>query len=151
MSYSLSQNGFDFLKEMEGIVLHPYRDKAGVPTIGIGTTFYEDGSPVTMDDDPITLDRAFQLVQYYFDKIISPTLEDRVTVDLNQNQVDALCSFIYNEGKGGFVGSHLLQAINNDSGEDAIRAEFGKWIYVNHQVDDWQVKRRKKEADLYFS
>ena len=151
MSYTVSQAGLELRKEMEGVILHPYKDSTGKPTIGIGSTFYEDGSPVTMDDDPITLDRAYQLLQYFDSKFILPTLENNVTVDLNQNQVDALADFIYNEGKGAFLGSHLLEAINSGAGEDVVRAEFAKWVYVDHEVSDWQVKRRKRESDLYFS
>ena len=46
------------------VVHHPYIPTAGdVPTIGHGSTRYEDGTPVTMADPPITRERAQQLAR----------------------------------------------------------------------------------------
>ena len=53
-----SQEGIDFLMNEEGCVLHPYKDQVGISTIGIGNTYYEDGTRVKMTDAPITKDRA---------------------------------------------------------------------------------------------
>ena len=57
----LSDNGFNLLGELEGIVLRPYKDSVGIPTIGIGSTYYEDGTKVKMNDKYITKERANQL------------------------------------------------------------------------------------------
>ena len=44
------------------VVHHPYIPTAGdVPTIGHGSTRYEDGTPVRLSDAPITRERAQQL------------------------------------------------------------------------------------------
>lgn len=46
----------------EGLRLAPHIPTAGdVPTIGIGSTQYEDGTPVKLSDPPITRQRAEQL------------------------------------------------------------------------------------------
>lgn len=46
----------------EGMNLAPHiPTKGDVPTIGAGSTQYEDGTPVTMSDPPITRHRAEQL------------------------------------------------------------------------------------------
>ena len=49
----------------DGIVVHhPYIPTAGdVPTIGNGSTRYEDGTPVRLTDTPITRQRAEQLAR----------------------------------------------------------------------------------------
>ena len=39
----ISPNGINFLIKEEGIILKPYRDSVGIPTIGIGCTYYENG------------------------------------------------------------------------------------------------------------
>jgi len=38
----ISDNGLKFLMNNEGVRLKPYLDTKGIPTIGVGNTFYED-------------------------------------------------------------------------------------------------------------
>ena len=38
-----SEEGIELIKSFEGLVLKPYKCSAGVPTIGYGNTFYENG------------------------------------------------------------------------------------------------------------
>lgn len=151
MSYQFSRNGAIFLEQWEGFVDHVYQHTGDVPTIGIGTTFYPGGRKVKFGDPNITHDEALADAQWYMNTLVIPVITGHVHVPLTQNQVDALCSFIYNEGTGGFQGSHLLTAINAKAGQAAITSEFGKWVYVNHKVNDWQIKRRAAEAKLFFS
>jgi GH24 family phage-related lysozyme (muramidase) len=149
--YIVSSNGVNLIKNEEGCVLHPYQDKAGIWTIGIGSTFYENGLSVKQYDSIITVERAEQLLIHFINTIVIPIINNHVRVLLNQNQVDSLSDFIYNLGSGAFIGSHLLVAINSNAGQDAISTEFKKWIYVNHQIDNWQIQRREKEINLFFS
>jgi GH24 family phage-related lysozyme (muramidase) len=58
-----STNCYSFIQREEGEVLHPYRDQRGKPTIGIGCTMYEDGTPVKMSDPAITHERALRLLR----------------------------------------------------------------------------------------
>jgi len=72
---SLSAAGFAAWQTDEGrgptsvrddgvVVLHPYVPTAGdVPTIGHGSTRYEDGTAVRLTDTPITRQRAEQLAR----------------------------------------------------------------------------------------
>jgi lysozyme len=55
---SVSPKGLKFIAKEEGCVLKPYKCSAGVPTIGIGSTYYENGERVKMTDSPITEARA---------------------------------------------------------------------------------------------
>lgn len=151
MSYQFSRNGAIFLEGQEGFVDHVYQHAGDVPTIGIGTTFYPGGRKVKFGDPNITHDEALTDAQWYMNILVIPILQAYVKVPLNQNQVDSLCSFTYNEGSGSFIGSHLLVAINSKASPAEITAEFNKWVYVNHQVSDWQVKRRAAEAKLFLS
>ena len=60
----ISQEAVDLIKHFEGLRLTPYLCSAGVPTIGYGSTFYEDGRKVSLQDPPITKERAEELLQF---------------------------------------------------------------------------------------
>ena len=45
-------------RRFEGLYLRPYLCPAGVPTIGYGSTVYENGMAVQLTDPPITRERA---------------------------------------------------------------------------------------------
>ena len=60
--YNQNNRLTNFLKEKEGFRPEPYLDQAGLPTIGYGTRFYEDGTEVTMDDPAIDETRATNLM-----------------------------------------------------------------------------------------
>lgn len=49
-------------RRFEGCYLRPYLCPAGVPTIGYGATYYEDGRRVTLADPPISKARAEALL-----------------------------------------------------------------------------------------
>ena len=87
----LSDYGIKFLMSNEGVILHPYLDTKGIPTIGVGNTFYEDGSKVKMTDPPITKERAMELFKYIL-KNYELAVYSNTRDDINQNQFDALVS-----------------------------------------------------------
>ena len=78
--------GIKLIHSFETCVLKPYRCPAGIPTIGWGNTFYEDGTKVTMKDPPITQERADKLFEHIlkdFEKYVDSYCIDTV----NQNQI----------------------------------------------------------------
>lgn len=82
-------------------------DPVGYPTIGWGSRYDLDGKEVTMKTKPITLGecdlllaRDVQAIGNYLNKY-----------DLTQNQFDALTSFCYNIGLGGYQKSSLARAV----------------------------------------
>jgi lysozyme len=80
--------------------------------------------------------------------------EDAVNAALpgiNQNQFDALVSFVFNVGAGAFASSTLLRKAKVNANDPAIRAEFAKWKNAKGKVLPGLVKRRAAEADLYFT
>lgn len=74
-----------------------------------------------------------------------------VTVEINQNQFDALTSFAYNCGIGALQGSTLLRKLNAGDYEGAA-AEFGKWVNSNGVKNvPGLVRRRREESALFLS
>ena len=57
----LDKKGLDLIAEFEGLSLKPYLCSAKVPTIGYGSTFYENGTKVKLTDAPITKQRADEI------------------------------------------------------------------------------------------
>ena len=104
----ISENGLKLIKKFEGLSLKPYLCSAGVPTIGWGNTFYENMKKVTLQDEPITEERANSLFNFLVTTNYVNVVNRLVIVDINQNQFDALVSFVYNLGSGNFEKSTLL-------------------------------------------
>lgn len=143
----VSNNFFDLLIEFEGFIKCPYKDAVGIPTIGIGTTIYPDGSKVKMTDSCVTIEKA----KYYVSEHIQ-YIEAFLTANLKleQNQFDSLVSFIYNVGLGAFEKSTLFKKAKKDHNDPTIAAEFAKWNKAGGKVLRGLTTRRKKESDLYF-
>ena len=141
--------GLNLIKIHEGLRLGPYPD-VNKFAIGFGNNFYEDGTPVTLDDAPIDTNRADSLLKNTVTSF-ETTVNDNVSSDIIQTQFDSLVSFTYNVGSGAFRSSTLLKKVNNDPNDPDIRREFMKWTKSNGESLSALERRRSDEADLYFS
>lgn len=145
----ISNNGLDLIKQFEGFSSAPYLCPAGIPTIGYGSTYYEDGTKVTLKDKPITEQRATELLEFIANKTFSENINKVVKVPLNKNQFDALVSFSYNIGNKNFNWSTLLKKLNLSDYEGAS-LEFGRWNQANGKILNGLVLRRQKEKELFL-
>lgn len=138
------------IREFEGFRAKPYLCPAGVPTIGLGSTRYEDGRPVTLKDAPIDEARAAAIVMATLAKEYEPAVARYVQVPLNQRQFDALVDFAYNAGAQNLRTSTLLKKLN--AGDYAgAGAEFGKWVMAGGKALPGLVRRREAERKLFLS
>lgn len=144
----VSKKGLDFIGKEEGLRLKPYLCSAKVPTIGYGSTYYEDGTKVKMTDPAITKERAEQLflntLKHYEMCIYTSTRDD-----INQNQFDALVSICYNIGTHAFKKSTLLKRVNKNPNGADIEGAFLMW--KNAGGKPILLERRKREYKLYKS
>ena len=88
----IDQKGIDLITKWEGLRLKPDLCSANVPTIGYGSTFYENGKRVKITDDPITKERAEQLFKrtlISYENTVNTMLG---TKTITQNQYNALVS-----------------------------------------------------------
>ena len=145
-----SDNGIRLIQEFEGLRLTSYLCSAGVPTIGYGATFYQDGSKVKLGQT-ITRDQANQLLKDHLKEFEGAVIGLLNKTKVNQNQFDALVSFTFNLGAGNLAKSQLLRFIKANPNDPKIAAEFAKWNRAGGEVSRGLVRRRKKEAELYFT
>lgn len=132
----------------EGFRASPYKCPAGIPTIGFGSTRYEDGTAVSMSDKPITVERAREIMLATLNKEYVPAVRRYVTVPLTQGQFDALVDFAYNAGAKNLQTSTLLKKLNARDYAGAA-AEFAKWVHGGGKVLPGLVKRREAERKLF--
>lgn len=144
-----SQKCFDLIKSFEGLRLKAYKDAVGIPTIGYGTTRYDNGEAVKIGQE-ITEDKANELLTYQVFNFASG-VNNLVKSTVNQNQFDSLVSFSYNVGLGALKKSTLLKKVNINPTDPTIFDEFLKWNKGGGMVLPGLTSRRKKEATLYFS
>jgi len=164
-----SSNLPKLVERMEGLKLKAYKCPAGIWTIGMGSTFYEDGSRIK-EGDTITKERAYTLLTHAL-KGYEQFVDNNTRDDINQNQFDALVDFAYNCGNQALKGSSLLKKVNLNPKDISIRSSFEAWVYggdgSHNGVDDDRdglvdepnekkrlkglENRRTAEANLYFS
>jgi lysozyme len=141
-NFTYSATGLSLTEGFEGCKLTAYRDQVGVLTIGYGHT----GADVT-PDLTITEDQAQQLLAQDVSGA-SDCVNRVVTVEVNQNQFDALVDFVFNLGAGAFTGSTLLRDINAGDFASAA-AQLLKWDHAGGVVVPGLLRRRQAEADLF--
>lgn len=145
----VTQKGIQLIKSFEGCLLNAYQDSVGIWTIGYGATYYPNGTKVKIGDK-ISQQRANELLEYHinlFAKKVLPLL----SVDLTENEFSALVSFAFNLGVGALSKSTLLKKVNSNPNDLTIKDEFLRWNKAGGKVLSGLTRRRKAEAELYFT
>lgn len=129
-----------FVKKEEGLILHPYRDPVGLPTIGYGHRID------SMDRPPLTPAGAEALLLADLkgkrDALlgISPSLKVATP-----RRVAALIDFCFNLGEGAYQRSLLRKCV--DGAEWALAAvQMRRWVYAGGKVFQPLVERRAVTA-----
>ena len=135
-------------KEFEGFRARSYICPAGVPTIGFGSTRYEDGRKVTLDDPPITRERAEELLRWQLEREFLPSvLRLCPSLIAHPQALNATIDFAYNLGSGRLQTSTLRRRINQGDWEGA-KEQLMRWVRGGGRVLPGLVRRRKAEAAL---
>ena len=137
------QRGINLIKQHEGLRLEAYRCPAGVFTIGYGHT------AGVRRGDVIDAQRAEQLLAEDLGE--SEAVVNRECPGLSQNRFDALVSFVFNVETGNFLKSTLLKCVKANPENVNIRYEFSRWTRSKGVELAGLMRRRRAEADLYFS
>jgi len=152
----ISNKGLELLKQFEGLYLKAYKDIAGIWTIGYGTIKYPNGDKVkagdTCNEEQATRWLEFEVNEKsaYFNQVIQ-----RINLELNQNQYDAICSFLYNVGIGKcYEGTTMGDAIysrNKDRIADAFLVYCKYTKFGIKLTSKGLLNRRRKERELFLS
>jgi lysozyme len=145
----LNKAGLDLIKSFEGLKLKPYLCPAGIPTIGYGSTVYEDGRKVSLKDLEITEEKASELLEAHVKKDI-PSVSKLILVPLNDNEFSAIVSFVYNVGVNAFAKSTMLKLINAKADKLAIADQLLRWNKAGGKELPGLTRRRQAEKALFL-
>lgn len=137
----IGEKGLDLIKHFEGLKLEAYKCPADVWTIGYGTT------KGVKPGQRITESKAEELLKEDL-KWVEGAINKNVRVDLNQNQFDALASWVYNLGETNLRSSTMLRKLNAGNYAE-VPEQMKRWNKSNGQVLSGLVRRRQAEADLW--
>lgn len=111
---TVSAAAFLSLFGAEGFRAVPYIPTQGdVPTIGYGSTVYEDGTRVTLVDPPITKERALQIVRDHKSKDEVMFRASLPGVKLTQGEYDLYMDFTYQFGITNWRASSMRRNLLN--------------------------------------
>ena len=137
----ISEEGISLIKHFEGCRLESYQDSVGIWTIGYGTIKgVKEGDKINQDEAEHLLQEEMPEYEGY--------INDMVKVPLEQNQFDALCSWVFNLGPKNLQESTLLKLLN--AGDYHTTPEqIKRWNKAGGVILGGLVKRREAEADLF--
>lgn len=152
----MSDHGRELLTEWEGSSHEVYQDVAGLPTIGVGHLLTRDeltSGKILIFGEPIKFHDGLTSLQ--IDRLLTQDLagaegavNSGITVALNQNQFDALVSFVFNVGRQAFYTS-TLRKILNDGKYVKVPEQLRRWNRSGGKVVQGLINRRENEIKLF--
>ncbi len=137
-------------RRFEGLYLTPYLCPAGVPTIGYGATYYENGVRVQLTDPPITREYADALLLWMVQTTYLPAVLRLCPGANTPGRLAALIDFTFNLGAGQLRASTLRRKVNAGAWDD-VPAELRKWVRGGGRVLRGLVLRREAECVVITS
>lgn len=134
-------------RRFEGLYLTPYLCPAGVPTIGYGATYYQDGTRVTLADRPITRTMAEELLLWMVRTVYLPVVLKLCPGVDSPDRLAALIDFTFNLGAGNLRASTLRKRVIAGRWGD-VPGELRKWNKAGGRVLRGLTIRREAEAVL---
>jgi len=134
-----TDNCVQLIKRFEGLYLKAYVCPAGVLTIGYGhTRGVKPGDDINELQAEIYLREDLEEVEKQLNHLSLP---------VNQNQFDALCSLVFNVGITRFMQSKMLKRIRALDRDASV--EFDDWNKAGGKVLPGLVARRGAEKELF--
>lgn len=131
-------------RRFEGLYLVPYLCPAGVPTIGYGATYYQDGRAVTLRDPAMTREQAEALLLWMVRTVYLPAVRRLCPGVDDAHRLAVLVDFAFNLGAGNLKASTLRKRVNAGRWAD-VPAELRKWVMAAGKRLRGLVLRREAE------
>lgn len=156
MAMRMSAHGRKILTQLEGKENMPYKDSAGLLTVGVGHLLTQDElSSGKIFIRGAAVKYGYGLTDQQIDDLLDQDLErfnkavsDYVTVPLDQGQFDSLVSFSFNVGTNAFKNSTLLKELNKGHYNE-VPNQLRRWVYSGGQKVQGLVNRRETEVKLW--
>lgn len=152
---SFGTNGGNLLAHFEGFSSTCYKDSEGIWTIGIGHACLSSATDLPQYgvtcragtcSGSLTYAQALSVLNSDLTSFVS-CVNNAVRVPLTQNQFDALVSFAFNVGCGGFQTSTLLSMLNGGNLTDAAsQFQLSRW---HSGCTAGLMRRRYTESQLF--
>jgi len=138
----------ELCKRFEGFKSKPYLCPANVATIGYGSTYYANGTKVTLNDPPTTQEEAYVLLMHELEHTYLPgVLRNCPILATDEKKCNAIVDFVYNLGIGRLQTSTLKRKINSQEWE-AAQEQLMLWTKGGGKVLPGLLKRRQAECSL---
>ena len=137
-----SNKSIELVKHFEGFESAAYLCPANVWTIGYGHT--KDVQP----GDEWSESNADHMLEVEMEEY-EGYIHDSVTAPINQDQFDALVSWVYNLGGGNLKASTMLKVLNAGQYEE-VPAQMMRWNKAGGKVLEGLTRRRQAEANLFM-
>lgn len=140
----ISDKGIELIKKFEGFYPKSYLCPAKIWTIGYGHTkgIHKNSPDINEKQAEDFLKKDLQVCENDILRLIN--------VELNQNEFDSLCSFVFNLGSGSLQRSTLRAKLNRCDYEGAAD-EFLKWNKSKGKTLKGLTLRREAERELFLS
>lgn len=139
----LSERGSELIESFEGFRSNPYTDAVGVWTIGFGST--RGVGPNT----PVSREQARARLMREVDATYGAAI-NALKLGLNQNQFDALTSFVYNVGTGGVGPDTRVGRALRDGDHSAAADALLAWDKAGGRRLAGLTRRRQAERALFL-
>jgi len=152
--YTLSQKGWDHIKEEESLRLTAYSIGDGMITIGWGhaersdISNYSVGQKISEAEAQELLEMDLKKIADGVRDIFEEWKEEGNDVKITQDMFDALVSIAFNTGVGGLRRSDLIQDIRKGDYNEA--GEKIKTFRVSKKFPGL-VDRREKESEMFLA
>lgn len=143
-------SAINIIRKYEGFSEKAYPDPStgNEPyTIGYGSQYYPDGSPVRQGQ----LCSKQKALEYLFNEVnVIETQLMKLNLGLDDSMRQALISFIHSIGWEPFLYSNIVDCLER---EDfcGVTEEMGRWIFdPDHRVIGGLLDRRREEINLFL-
>lgn len=141
------QKAIDLISKCEGCVLHAYLDTNKIPTIGIGTIRYPNGTKVKIGD-VCTKEQAAHYLNDHLSRFVYPSvLKLQAQFNFSDEVFAAMCSLGYNIGSA-LSGNSILAALASGDLEQLAHA-FRKYVKSGGAICPGLENRREIEIKLF--